>query len=279
MDQSLEKFHRAGEAIERYIRPATLPLAVKLVREEREIPPESRRPHRVFGVQNFVCQNFKIARTYGWTMAVTQADTNCYLARNIYGWDPVTEETIAAAHQFNLGLYAQDMETSAKLEPHLYRLDEPFCGLVISPLTRARVAPDVVLIYCLPAQAMRFIQAWLFSHGGAMTFSATGRIGSCHEGVIKTLVTGDPQLVLLGNGDRVWGGAQDAEVLFACPASQLDTLLDGLKQTHDAGLRYPVPAYMNYSPGFQADFEKRAMERAGRTIVRPEGTHKQNTTP
>ena len=129
MDQSLEKFHRAGEAIERYIRPATLPLAVKLVREEREIPPESRRPHRVFGVQNFVCQNFKIARTYGWTMAVTQADTNCYLARNIYGWDPVTEETIAAAHQFNLGLYARDMETSARLEPHLYRLSEPGIAL------------------------------------------------------------------------------------------------------------------------------------------------------
>jgi uncharacterized protein (DUF169 family) len=221
-------------------------------------------------VQNFVCQNFKVARAYGWTMAVTEQDINCYLARNIYKWDPLTEESLQAAHQFNLGLYAKDMAASKKLEDHLFRLEEDFLGLVISPLSRTRVVPDVVLVYCLPAQAVRFVQSYLFSRGGAMTFSSTGRIGSCHEGVIKPLVTGEPQLVLLGNGDRVWGGAQDAEVLFSCPAKKLEIMIDNLKQTHDAGLRYPVPAYMNYSPGFQADFQKKALARAGRTIVRPE---------
>lgn len=274
MTLSLEAYRRAGAAIETFIRPATFPLAIKLVREEKEIEPEFKRPKQVFGFQNFVCQNFKFSRTYGWTMAVTKEDINCYLARNIYGWDPVTEDSLAAAHQFNLGLYARDMEASRKLEAHLYRPEEPLHGLVISPLTRTRVVPDVVLIYCLPAQAMRLVQSYLFFQGGALTFSSTGRIGSCHEGVIKTMVTGQPQLVLLGNGDRVWGGAQDAEVLFACPAAKLELLVDGLKQTHQAGLRYPVPAYMNYSPGFQDDFEKRALARAGRTIVRPEESDK-----
>jgi uncharacterized protein (DUF169 family) len=270
MEPSLDTYHRLGEALETFIRPATFPLAVKMVREEKEIPPECKRPKQVFGVQNFVCQNFKIARTYGWTMAVTEQDINCYLARNIYGWDTVTEETIRAAHAFNIGLYAKDMETSKQLEAHLFRPKEPLHGLVIAPLTRTRVIPDVVLIYCLPAQAMRLIHGYLFNRGGALSFSATGRIGSCHEGVVKTTLTGEPQLVLLGNGDRVWGGAQDAEVMFACPANKLSMLVDGLKQTHAAGLRYPVPAYMNYSPGFQDEFEKRALDRAGRTIVRPE---------
>jgi hypothetical protein len=46
--------------------------------------------------------------------------------------------------------------------------------------------------------------------------------------------------------------------------SRVDTLLEGLERTHAAGLRYPVPAYMNYSPGFA--FEKAAIERAGGTI-------------
>lgn len=270
MEQTREAYRRAGEAIEAYIRPATFPLAVKIIRDENEILPEFKRPSQVFGLQNFVCQNFKVARVYGWTMAVTKQDTNCYLARNIYNWDTLTAETIQAAHQFNLGLYAKDMTVSKKLEDHLFRLKEDFVGLVISPLSRTRVIPDVVLVYCLPGQAIRFVQSYLFTRGGAMTFASTGRIGSCHEGVIKPLVTGEPQLVLLGNGDRVWGGAQDAEVLFSCPAEKLEELIDNLKQTHDAGLRYPIPAYMNYSPGFQANFEARAMERAGRTIVRPE---------
>ncbi|MFZ5562506.1 MAG: DUF169 domain-containing protein [Thermodesulfobacteriota bacterium] len=269
MEPSLDAVRAAGAAIETFIRPATFPLAVKIIKEDKAIPPDFKRPRQMFGFQNFVCQNFKMARTYGWSLAVTEQDINCYLARNIYGWDPATEETISAAHQFNIGLYAKDMEASKKLEAHLFRLPEKFSGLTISPLTRARMVPDVALIYCLPAQAMRLIQSYLFFQGGALTFGSTGRIGSCHEGVIKTMVTGKPQLVLLGNGDRVWGGAQDSEVLFSCPAGDLEMLADGLKQTHEAGLRYPVPAYMNYSPGFQAEFEKKALDRAGRTIVRP----------
>jgi len=97
-----------------------------------------------------------------------------------------------------------------------------------------------------------------------------GRIGSCHEGVVKAIVTNQPQLVMLGNGDRIWGGAQDAEVMFACPRSKLESLMEGLAATHEAGLRYPVPAYMNYSPGFQPEFEQKAGQRAGGTIIKPD---------
>jgi len=101
-----------------------------------------------------------------------------------------------------------------------------------------------------------------------LEFTAAGRVGSCHEGITKTIMTEKPQIVMLGNGDRVWGGAQDDEVLFTCPANKLDILMEGLETTHRAGLRYPVPAYMNYSPGIQDFFESRAIERAGGTIAK-----------
>ena len=61
-------------------------------------------------------------------------------------------------------------------------------------------------------------------------------------------------------------GAQDCEVMFSCPGEKLDILMEGIEKTHTAGLRYPIPQYMNYSPGFQASFEKAAMDRAGGTI-------------
>ena len=102
--------------------------------------------------------------------------------------------------------------------------------------------------------------------GGVLAFSAAGRVGSCHEGVLKTISTGQPQYVTLGNGDRIWGGTQDHEVMFSCPADKLDILMEGLEKTHAAGLRYPIPQYMNFEPGFQAKFEQSALERAGGTI-------------
>jgi len=56
--------------------------------------------------------------------------------------------------------------------------------------------------------------------------------------------------------------------MFSCPRDRLDALIEGLEATHAAGLRYPIPAYMNYTPGFQESFEKEAMKRAGGTIVK-----------
>jgi len=266
MKSYLATYQAMGEKIEDYIRPATFPLAVQVIRDNPSGPSPYKRPSIDMNIRNFVCQNFKMARTYGWTMEVRAEDTNCLLARSIYGWDPVTEETVRWSNDFSVGLYAKDGETSERLAAHLHRFEEAIGALVISPLTRTKVIPDVVLVYCLPAQAMRLIQGYLYVAGGVLNFSSAGRIGSCHEGVVKAIKTGEPQLVILGNGDRVWGGAQDSEVLFACPAGQLDALMEGLAATHRAGLRYPVPAYMNYSPGFQAEFEQKADARAGGTI-------------
>ena len=266
MKTGLDRYRKYGERIETLIRPATFPLAVKLIKSETELLPEYKRPSRDMALQNFVCQNFKMVRSYGWTIAITEVDINCKLARAVYGWDILRAEEKEWAEAFNVGLYARDSATENKFEQHLCSLDDEFAGLIISPLTRTKIVPDIVLVYCLPAQAMRFVQGYLFMEGGVLEFSAAGRVGSCHEGVIKTIKTNKPQYVTLGNGDRIWGGAQDYEVMFSCPREKLDILMEGLEKTHTAGLRYPIPQYMNYSPGFQALFEKEAIDRAGGTI-------------
>jgi len=266
MTTELDRYRKYGERIEALIRPATFPLAVKMIKSETEIKPEYKRPSRDMALQNFVCQNFKMSRSYGWTIAITEADINCKPARSIYGWDIPKAEEIDWAEAFSVGLYAKDSITESKFVQHLHTQNNECLGLIISPLTRTKIVPDSILIYCLPAQAMRFVQGYLFMEGGVMEFSAAGRIGSCHEGVIKTIKTNKPQYVTLGNGDRIWGGAQDYEVMFSCPGEKLDLLMEGLEKTHTAGLRYPIPQYMNYSPGFQASFEKAAIDRAGGTI-------------
>jgi uncharacterized protein (DUF169 family) len=268
MNKKLDIYHQFGRKLEEYLRPSTFPIAIKLIKDEVEIPLTSKRPSSNLKIQNFLCQNFKMVRTYGWTMAVTEKDCICKMARAVYGWDPFTEEVSNWGHKFNIGLYANDFETSKKLEKHLYFLKNEYIGLVISPLTRTKIEPDVVLIYCLPAQAMRLIQSYLYFQGGVLEFTSAGRIGSCHTGVIKTFLTNQPQLVILGNGDRVWGGVEDSEVMFSIPKNKLDIIIEGLEKTHKAGLRYPIPKYMNYKPGFQVDFEKKVKKKAGGTLIK-----------
>ena len=61
--------------------------------------------------------------------------------------------------------------------------------------------------------------------------------------------------------------AQDHEMLFTIPADKVDQVVTGLIETHKAGLRYPIPSYLRFQPGFQSDFEKLAIKRAGKTIA------------
>lgn len=264
----LEQYRQFGSKIEELIRPASFPLAIKVINSGDDIPDRAKRPSKDLGGRNFVCQNFKVARSYGWTMAITEEDCNCKVARSIYGWDPVDEEMHKFAVEFTVGLYSQNAETSAKYFDTLYYMKHACTGLVISPLTRTKVVPDVVQVYGLPAQIMRFVQGYLYMQGGTMAFASSGRSGSCHEGIVKTMQLDQPQVVLLGNGDRVWGGADDSEIMLSIPKSKLPLVVKGLEETHKAGLRYPIPKYMNYSPGFQADFAEKAVERAGGTLVK-----------
>ena len=178
MMTELDRYRNYGERIEALIRPATFPLAIKLIKSETEIQPEYKRPSREMALQNFVCQNFKMARSYGWTIAITEADINCKFARALYGWDILTAEEKKWGEAFSVGLYARDRVTASKFEQHLYSLDSEFAGLIISPLTRTKIIPDSVLVYCLPAQAMRFVQGYLYMEGGVLEFSAAGRAGS-----------------------------------------------------------------------------------------------------
>ena len=268
MKKELGIYWEYGKKLEQYLRPASFPIAIKLIKDESEIPDNCKRPKSDLKIQNFICQNFRMVRTYGWTMVITEKDTICRLARYVYGWDLFSKEILDWAYKFNIGLYSKDLETSKKLEKRLSLFNNEYKGLVISPLTRTKVVPDVIQVYCLPAQAMRLTQSYLYMEGGMLEFTDAGRMGSCHLGVIKTFQTNQPQLVILGNGDRVWGGAEDHEVMYSIPRSKLEIIIKGLEVTHEAGLRYPIPKYMNYKPGFQKAFRKSAFERAGGTLIK-----------
>ena len=131
MTTKLDRYKKHGERIEALIRPTTFPLAVKLIKSETEIKPEYKRPSRDMALQNFICQNFKMSRSYGWTMAITEEDINCKPARSIYGWDVPTAEEAEWAEAFTIGLYAKDSVTESKFGQHLYRLDNKCLGLII----------------------------------------------------------------------------------------------------------------------------------------------------
>ena len=252
----MEKWREIGRRVEEFIRPATFPVAARFLSEGEEPPEKARRPIDETGGPIAICQGITLARTRGLTMVFGLEDSSCPMANVAYGWDESLDPAFMTTF-FKVMNYASDEEAAktriegmARLKPGQYPL------VVLSPLTRTRVEPHLVLVYANPAQVMRLVHATTSWTGERVPADFGGIAGSCNEGLLRTFIDETPRIALPGNGDRVFAVTQDDQLIFAFPASWAEKIIDGLEATAARGIRYPVPTFMNYQLPF-ADLMER----------------------
>ncbi|MCW3981946.1 MAG: DUF169 domain-containing protein [Candidatus Bathyarchaeota archaeon] len=241
---SLEPWKALGKALEEMLRPHTYPLAVKLVEDESGFPEKARRPEKKLAI----CQALTISRRYGWTIGLSDQGSGCPGASLAYGWaDPADDDNLA---QFFLAAgYASDDEAAKTIVRNIDQLEAGrYHGVVISPLTRTKIAPDIILVYGNPAQIMRLIQGAMHKEGEKVKCELAGMAASCTGGIIRAFNTGEYQVVVPGNGDRVFALTYDDEMLFATPAAKAAELVTGMRAQRLA--KYPVPTTLVMPPPF-----------------------------
>lgn len=233
-----------GNALEEILRPKTYPLAVRLVKDESEFPEKTRRPEQKIAI----CQALAISRRFGWTMGITGEDCGCPGASLIYGWTGGVDES-SLAQFFQMAGYASDETAATNIVDNLDHLEQgKFGGLVISPLSRTKIVPEVILVYGNPAQIMRLMQGAMYKEGNKLKNELAGVFSSCASGIIRTRNIGKCQVAILGNGDRVFAGAHDDEMLFSIPAVKADDILLGMRAQRFA--KYPIPVNLQIPPPF-----------------------------
>jgi uncharacterized protein (DUF169 family) len=253
---------KKAEALNKLVRPVTFPIAVKLVKSVDEFPDKARRPSRDMGFKTNVCVGMTMARKYGWTVAMAAEDNACLIAAYTYGWsEPESGAKKALADFMTVMKYtanddaartAMDAVEQVKLSKGVY------AGVVFSPLERTRIEPDLVMIFCNAAQLMRLVHGATRETGVPLQSIFSGRGGTCTEGVLQTFKSGQPKVVLPGNGDRVWAMVQDEEMAFTIPANLVDSVINGLEATHQTGVRYPIPVDIRHAPLFPGQLKDAA---------------------
>ncbi len=237
-----------AKEVETYVRPSTFPVAAKMLRAGEPVPEKAKRPHRDMKIQIAICQAIAMARRYGWTLAVGAEDVNCALTKTAFGLAPLTEHYTEG--HLACGMYTETLEAGARSEEATHRLPEgQYSHLLVGPAARADFIPDALVIYGNSAQVMRLLTGALWKRGGALTSSFTGRI-DCSDEIIRTMLTGDYQVILPCYGDRVFGQTEDWEMAFSLPGTKMDELVEGLAATHKGGIRYPIPTFLRYTPQY-----------------------------
>jgi uncharacterized protein (DUF169 family) len=243
-----------NEHIERYLKVQTFPLGIRSLEAGEPLLGKARVPSKHLGIKIAICQAVAMARRYGWTIALSEEDISCPIAKAVFGFaernDYYTSGALAD------GMYASCREAGARFEDALAKFDPGECTrIVVGPLGRIGFTPETVLVYGNAAQVLRLVNACLYRRGGSIKSDFSGR-GDCADIVIKGKKTGEPQVILPCYGDRVFGAAADDEMAFTFPFARGGEVAEGLEKTHAGGVRYPIPVYLRY----QAEFPKSYQE-------------------
>ncbi|HXH84093.1 MAG TPA: uroporphyrinogen decarboxylase family protein [Candidatus Tectomicrobia bacterium] len=234
----------ADRELQRYVRPQTFPVAVRMLAPGEPIPERARRPARDFKKLSMNCQVIDMARRYGWTLALTREDSICSLGIAALGFDRPTH--LHASGTLCEGMYTETKEAGRRSEAAVDRFAPgAYAALLVAPLDRAAFEPHLVVVYATPAQVMRLVQAALWKRGGKLASAFGGRV-DCSEIIVTTMRTGEPQVILPCSGDRIFGQTQDHEMAFSIPWTRMEEIVEGLRGTHAGGIRYPITQFMEY---------------------------------
>jgi uncharacterized protein (DUF169 family) len=241
------------QALNTYVRPLTFPVAIKMLKSEKEIPEKTRRPLQQMKKKVAICQGIGMARKLGWAIAMGKEDMQCSLGAAPFGFfkniDFFDEGNLAA------GMFTASKVVGKREEDLVDRFDHgAFSHILVAPISRTAFEPDLLMIYGNPAQIMRLIQGALFNEGGAVQSSSMGRLGCAS--IITVVKNNECRFLVPGNGDRIFGMTQDYEMTFMIPASKVDTVLDGLAQTHKSGIRYPITSFFNFEGTFPPSYQE-----------------------
>ena len=250
-----------ASAVETYIRPATLPIAIKMLETEENLPENIRMPKKDFGVQLIPCQAFFLSRKHGIPLAMLKGDFNtdlCATGSIIFGIAPPIDWWLDGNTAFET--YVKTLEAAATAEKNVFRFEfGRYAGFLSSPLRKAKFEPDVVMVYCNSAQAMSLVAASRYEDGLPITTTISAR-AVCSDSVVQSIQTRKCQLSIPCGGDRSLAYAGVDEIVFTAPVDKLHTIIEGLENSS----KTRAPPIMRILGVQESSLDKKYMELARR---------------
>jgi len=235
---TLSDFNRYGEELEKRLQLKTFPLALKMLKRERDIPEGAIRPKRDLGFHLALCQGFAMSRREGALVAMMKEDNWCYPPVIALGLAEPPEYYLKGHTDFPLRIGS--LEAAKNLADKSPRLEYgKYAGIVSAPLKTASFEPDLVIIYCNSAQLRSLLSGIRYKEGYQVT-STLEPHAACVQSTVPVVQSGNCQVTVPCIGDRKWALAQDDEMIFSVPKNKLEDLLLGVRFFDEAGFGFPI---------------------------------------
>ena len=121
----------------------------------------------------------------------------------------------------SLGSAKRTMEEVPKIDPIMK-------AIVYAPLEDIKYDPDVIVIICKPAQAMKLAQAMVYTRGGRVEASFSGIQSVCADAVAGPFTQNTANITLGCSGSRQFAGIEEEEVIVGLNGENIGCVVTAL---------------------------------------------------
>jgi uncharacterized protein (DUF169 family) len=226
MKYQVEDYRAAGRSVKEKLELETEPVAIKFIKNLSEIPDDFIRPVRDTGKMWALCQGIDAARREGKYVALTAEDNPCTPATVGHGWVKVSILDFLKSQTTNKwqkNLLSVLKHNHARMRMGGFMANWPWSrllgrkGMMVAPLSKTPFIPDTVQVYGYPLQMMHASHAFCYEGKYVPKASINGFGEACFAAGSFPSISKKPIFVLLGGGDRAFGGTKKYETAIGMP--------------------------------------------------------------
>lgn len=244
----VEKMNSYGSDLLNMLVLRTYPIAIKMLKDEKEIPQGAVRPKRDLKTHYAACQAFGIVRRRGTTLAMFIEDHWCFEPIIGYGLVEPPQDFLDGSGS---AFFVESKEGAKQRSREIPLLPHGrYAGMVMAPLHKANFSPDLTMIYCNPSQLRHMLFAFMNKNGRRVT-STLDPIWSCVHSIVPSLLKGSCEVTVPDPGDFERAAAGDDEMIFTVPAAHMKEFMDGVYRYEKMGM-----GYRSFARDIRGDFQQ-----------------------
>jgi uncharacterized protein (DUF169 family) len=140
------------------------------------------------------------------------------------------------------GRKVKDRKAAEVLQKEIPRIvPGTFNQVIVAPLEKIPIDPDVILIVGYPAQIWRIAQSVNWKDGKRLSFSTSTSQGVCVDGVVVPFLGNQVNISLGCTGMRVFAGYSEHHLVMGLSRDRFIEMMEGLEATSSRDYTYPIP--------------------------------------
>ena len=223
VENDLKRNEKAANIIKTKLNLNSEPVAIKIIKNESQLPNNINKvetPKRH-------CEMTKIA-SKGESFYATLEEQSCKGGAAALGLTELPEKLKSGEFYVKLGRF-KDRKSAKETLNALPSLKKETYAIVYTPLKEAEYAPDAIVFFAKPVQAMKIAQSLIYEETDRINADFAGIQSICADAVAKPINNESVNITLGCDGSRKYANVEDEELAVGINNKKLDILTQSIE--------------------------------------------------